>query len=59
MEQPDVYLDYYNIRTLSVIKLRNKFSRLANELIQMNRFDSAVVALDRCHGAHASSQGAV
>jgi hypothetical protein len=48
MEQPDVHLDYYNIRTLSVIKLRNKFSRLASELIAENKLDSAVVALDRC-----------
>ena len=48
MEQPDVHLDYYNIRTLSVIKLRNKFSRLATELIAENKIDSAVVALDRC-----------
>jgi hypothetical protein len=48
MEQPDVYLDFYNIRTLSVIKLRNKFSRLADELIAQGRTDSAAVALDRC-----------
>ncbi len=48
MEQPDVHLDYYNIRTLSVIKLRNKFTRLANELIQVNKMDSAALALDRC-----------
>jgi hypothetical protein len=48
MEEPDVHLDYYNIRTLSVIKLRNKFSRLAEGLIAENKLDSAVVALDRC-----------
>ncbi|MCK4749766.1 MAG: DUF2723 domain-containing protein, partial [Bacteroidales bacterium] len=48
MEQPDVHLDYYNIRTLSVIRLRNKFTRLANELIAINKLDSAVVVLDRC-----------
>ncbi|HEC44600.1 MAG TPA: DUF2723 domain-containing protein [Bacteroides sp.] len=48
MEQPDVHLDYYNIRTLSVIKLRNKFTRLANELINVNKMDSASLALDRC-----------
>ncbi len=48
MGQPDVHLDYYNIRTLSVIKLRNKFTRLANELITVNKLDSALVALDRC-----------
>jgi hypothetical protein len=48
MEQPDVYLDYYNVRTLSVIKLRNKFTRLAQELILQNKMDSAALALDRC-----------
>ncbi len=48
MEQPDVHLDYYNIRTLSVIKLRNNFTRLANELIAVNKMDSAALALDRC-----------
>jgi hypothetical protein len=48
MEEPDVHLDYYNIRTLSVIKLRNKFGRLANALITENRLDSAAMALDRC-----------
>ena len=48
MEQPDVHMDYYNIRTLSVIKLRNKFTRLANELIAINKMDSAALVLDRC-----------
>jgi hypothetical protein len=48
MEQPDVYLDYYNIRTLSVIKLRNNFTRLAEALIAVHRPDSAIMVLDRC-----------
>jgi hypothetical protein len=48
MEQPDVYMDYYNIRTLSVIKLRNNFTRLANELITVHKLDSAERVLDRC-----------
>ena len=48
MEQPDVYLDYYNIRTLSVIKLRNNFTRLAEKLIDVHRLDSALRVLDRC-----------
>jgi len=47
MEQPDVHLGYYNIRTLSVIKLRNKFTRLANELIAVDKMDSASLVLDR------------
>jgi hypothetical protein len=48
MEEPDVYLDYYNIRTLSVVKLRNTFTRLANALISEGKKDSARVVLDRC-----------
>lgn len=48
MEEPDVYLDYYNIRTLAVIKLRNNFTRLAEELLQEHKKDSAIAALDRC-----------
>ena len=48
MDQPDVYLDYYNIRTLGVIKLRNNFTRLAESLIQENKLDSANRVLDKC-----------
>jgi hypothetical protein len=48
MEEDDVHLDYYNIRTLSVIKLRNKFTRLANQLIDEQKIDSARQVLDRC-----------
>jgi len=47
MEQPDVYLDFYNIRTIAVIKLRNNFTRLAEELLKENKRDSAVLVLDR------------
>ncbi len=48
MNEPDVYLDHYNIRTLSILRLRNKFARLANALIEENKVDSAVMVLDRC-----------
>jgi len=48
MEEPDVYLDYYNIRTLAVIKLRNNFTRLAEALLQEHKKDSAITVLDRC-----------
>jgi hypothetical protein len=47
MEEPDVYLDYYNIRTFAVIKLRNNFTRLAEELFKENKKDSAIQVLDR------------
>ncbi len=48
MEKDDVYLDYYTIRTFSVIKLRNKFTRLAGQLIDEHKPDSAALVLDRC-----------
>jgi hypothetical protein len=48
MEKEDVHLDYYNIRTLSVIKLRNKFTRLASQLVDEQKLDSARLVLDRC-----------
>ena len=48
MNEPDVYLDFYNKRTFSVIKIRNNFTRLAKELMQQGKEDSAIVVLDRC-----------
>ena len=47
MNEPDVYLDHYNIRTLSILRLRNKFARLANALVEENKPDSAIMVLDR------------
>ncbi len=48
MEKPDVYLDYYNQRTLSVIKFRNNFIRLAEALLEEGKTEKAVAVLDRC-----------
>jgi len=48
MEEQDVFLDFNNIRTLSVIKMRNNFSRLAETLLAQGKRDSAVIVLDRC-----------
>ncbi|MFO7924374.1 MAG: DUF2723 domain-containing protein [Bacteroidales bacterium] len=48
MNEPDVHLCHYNIRTLSILRLRNKFARLANALTEQNKPDSAVMVLDRC-----------
>ncbi len=47
MNEPDVHLCHYNIRTIRVLRLRQKFSRLANTLLEENRRDSALVVLDR------------
>ena len=48
MNEPDVYMDYYNIRTFGVIRFRNNFIRLAEELIKEGKKDSAIMALNRC-----------
>ena len=48
MNEPDVYLDFYNKRTFSVIKIRNNFTRLAEGLMQQGKKDSAIAVLDRC-----------
>ncbi|HDR67694.1 MAG TPA: DUF2723 domain-containing protein [Bacteroidaceae bacterium] len=48
MNQPDVQLDYYNIRTLSVIRFRNIYTRLALALLDEGKREKAVEVLDRC-----------
>jgi tetratricopeptide (TPR) repeat protein len=42
-----VFLDFTNIRTFSVIRIRNKFARLANALSAEERKEEAAEALDR------------
>lgn len=48
MNEPDFYMDHYNHRTLRVLQLRNKFTRLANALLEESKKDSAIKVLDRC-----------
>ena len=48
MNEPDVHLCHYNIRTLSILRLRNKFARLSNALVEEGRVDQALMVLDRC-----------
>ena len=47
MNQPDVNIDHNNQRTTTVLRLRNNFNRLAEELIAQNKKDSAVAVLDK------------
>lgn len=47
MNAPDVSIDHNIQRTATVLRLRNNFNRLANELIRENRKDSALKVLDR------------
>lgn len=47
MNEPDVHLDHYNIRTLSILRLRNKFARLANALTEEGDTLRAINVLER------------
>jgi hypothetical protein len=48
MNQRDVQLDYYTIRTFSVIRFRSLYIRLALNLLEKGEKDKAVRVLDRC-----------
>jgi len=48
MNEDDVTLDYYSIRTLSVIRFRNLHTRLALALLEKGEKEKAVEVLDRC-----------
>lgn len=48
MNEEDVHLDYYTIRTLSVIRFRSLYTRLAMELLKQGDRERAIKVLDRC-----------
>jgi hypothetical protein len=48
MNAEDVTLDYYSVRTLSVIRFRNLHTRLALALLQKGEREKAVEVLDKC-----------
>ncbi len=48
IDNPDVYLDENNYRTLRIVRLRTNMARLADELIRLNRPDSAKNVLNKC-----------
>jgi hypothetical protein len=48
MEQVDVMLDYYTIRTLLVIRFRSLYTRLAIRLLQEGDKERAIGVLDHC-----------
>jgi hypothetical protein len=49
MNEPDVYIDNFNRRTLSIIRFRNNFLRLAQALLEENKKDSAIKVLNKCN----------
>jgi len=48
MNEKDVRLDYYTIRTLSVIRFRGLHTRLAMKLLKEGKKEKALGVLDRC-----------
>jgi len=48
MNEPDVYMGHFDLRTLQVIRLRNRFTQLADFLLIEGKKDSAIAVLDRC-----------
>jgi hypothetical protein len=48
MNQEDVQLDYYTIRTFAVIRFRSLYTRLALKLLEEGQRDKAIAVLDRC-----------
>ena len=48
IDNTDVYYDNYHVRTFSIIRLRHRFTRLANELIKEGKTNKAIEVLDRC-----------
>ena len=48
MEERDVLLDYYTLRTLSVIRFRNIHTRLALRLLEEGKQEKAIEVLDYC-----------
>ncbi|MDR2036840.1 MAG: DUF2723 domain-containing protein [Bacteroidales bacterium] len=45
--EPDVWIDYQNIRTMNVIRARHLYNRLATQLIQEGKRERAVKVIDR------------
>jgi hypothetical protein len=49
MNEPDVYLDDFNVRTISIVRMRSRFVRLADALINQGDNSRAIMVLDRCN----------
>ena len=45
---PDVYIDYYHNRTITVLKARYNYARLATALVEEGENEKALKALDHC-----------
>ena len=48
MKDPSFNMDEYNLRLLSIMKIRSNFARLGIELINEQKIDKAVKVFDKC-----------
>ncbi len=48
INDPEVYLDDFHVRTTSIVRLRYRFIQLAEELIREGDTTKAIAVLDRC-----------
>jgi len=48
INDPDVWLDNTIVRTVSVMRIRNNFNRLAQQLLLEGKKEKAIAVLDRC-----------
>ncbi|MCG8410006.1 MAG: DUF2723 domain-containing protein [Bacteroidales bacterium] len=48
MDNPDIWIDHTTWRTTSVIRIRNKFNRLAKQLLIEGQTEKAITVLDKC-----------
>lgn len=48
MNEDDVYLDHFHLRTLKVVRVRTLFSDLAEQLLKEGKKEKALEVLDRC-----------
>ncbi len=48
MNAKDVYLDNFQLHTISIVRLRSRFAQLADTLINQGKTDKAIKVLDKC-----------
>lgn len=53
---PTTYIDYNNVRTASVVRIRKNFSRLADALSAQGKYDSAQAVIAKCMSITPNSQ---
>ena len=56
LDNPKTDIDYNNVRTISVVRIRKNFSRLADALSAQGKYDSAQAVIAKCLAITPNSQ---